>query len=468
MIEQIGGIANSIAAVVVVLGLCIYAHELGHFVAAKLSGMHVREFAFGLGPVLAGFKWGETRYTLRAIPFGGLNDIAGMEPGQRNVERGFYTRPRWMQTATIVAGVFMNVVLALVLFWAIAVFHGIPVPDSDVTFISRTLPNKPARAADLQAGDQIVAVDGNVHSLQIAAVHSGSLADQAGFTKDHWILKVGDRDISVPTELAAALRAAGGPSVPVAVVNSQATSISEAIQILHLPSLPAKEGQIPGAAEKIAGEELGLTFEPLDQNTIVRYISTHPEKAIELTLLRNGQQIVRTVRSEATWERLETITAEGKLEAPHRQVGRIGVILSPEVRPTGIVEGFAYGAVQSVGAVIMVIDTVHAMVRRTVAVEPAGPVGIIAMTAAQAQAGWAAVLSWGGVISANLAVINLLPMPPFDGFHLILIGYEGILRRRVGRRQETIVRLAGIMVIMLLFAWLVAKDVTNLIQYGTP
>ncbi len=98
---------------VVVLGLCIYAHELGHFAVAKLSGMHVREFAFGLGPVLWGFKRGETKYTIRAIPFGGLNDIAGMEPGQRDVERGFYTRPRWMGALTIVAGVFMNVVLAL-------------------------------------------------------------------------------------------------------------------------------------------------------------------------------------------------------------------------------------------------------------------------------------------------------------------------------------------------------------------
>lgn len=468
MIEQIGGIANSIAAVVVVLGLCIYAHELGHFVAAKLSGMRVKEFAFGLGPVLFGFKRGETRYTLRAIPFGGLNDIAGMEPGQRDVERGFYTRPRWMQTVTIVTGVFMNVVLALLLFWAIAVFHGVPVADTHATLISRVLPDQPAQGAGLQAGDQIVAIDGNTQGLRIAAVRSASIAQQAGFKEDYWILKVGARDVSVPAELGEALGAAGQESVSVAVVNPHATSISEAIQVLYLPTLPAGQGETPAAAVKVAQEKLGLTFEPLDQSTIVRYISTHPEKPLELGLLRNGQQIVRTVQPEATWERFETVTTEGKLAIPHRQVGRIGIILSPEVRQTGIVEGFAYGAMQSVGAVIMVIDTFHAMVRRTVAVEPAGPVGIIAMTAAQAKAGWAAVLSLGGVISANLAVINLFPIPPFDGFHLVLIGYEGILRRRVGPRQETIVRLAGIMLIMFLFAWLVAKDVTNLIQYGTP
>ncbi len=468
MIEQIGSIANSIAAVVVVLGLCIYAHELGHFVAAKLSGMHVKEFAFGLGPVLFGFQRGETRYTLRAVPFGGLNDIAGMEPGQRDVDRGFYTRPRWMQIVTIVAGVFMNVVLAMLIFWAIAVFRGVPVAGSEATFISGVLPNQPAQAAGLQADDQILAVDGNTHSLWIASVHPGSVAQQAGLKEDCWILKAGPHDISVPSDLIAALMTATAESVPVAVVNSRASSISEAIQTLRLPSLPPAQVATPAAAVRLAEQDLGLTFAPLDQNTIVRYISTRPEKFLALTLLRNGQQIVQTVQSEATWERFETVTAQGKLTAPHRRVGRIGVILSPETRRAGVIEGLGYGVVQSVGAVVSVIDILHAMVQRTVAVEPAGPVGIIAMMATQAKVGWAAVLSLGGIISANLAVINLFPIPPFDGFHLVLIGYEGILRRRVGPRHETIVRLTGIILIMFLFAWLVAKDVTNLIQYGTP
>jgi len=108
------------------------------------------------------------------------------------------------------------------------------------------------------------------------------------------------------------------------------------------------------------------------------------------------------------------------------------------------------------------------MIARKITAEPTGPIGIMAMTAQQAQAGWAAVLSLGGIISANLAVINLIPIPPFDGFHIVLIGYEGIIRRRIRPKPEMIIRLAGIFLVLLLFAWLMTKDVINLWLYGTP
>lgn len=468
MIEQIGGIANQVAAVVVVLGLCIYAHELGHFVVAKLSGMHVREFAFGLGPILWGFRRGETKYTIRAVPFGGLNDIAGMEPGQRDVERGFYTRPLWMGAMTIVAGVFMNLVLALLLFWGIAVFHGVPVPDSNAIMISRVVPNQPAEAAGLQGGDEIVAIDGNENSLVVASVRSDSPADAAGLHQGDWILKVGSRDISVPAELMAGLKGDGQGLVPVAAVDSTARSISEAVKTLQLPSLPGSVGETPRAALSASEEQLGLTFEPLDQHTVVRYIKTHPQQTIQFTLLRDEQRIVKTVRSRESWKRLETVTADGKLDVPHRKAGQIGVVLSPETRRAGVIEGLGYGVAGSVGAVAMLVDMIRALVGGAIVFEPAGPVGIIAMTAEQAKAGWAAVLSLGGLISANLAVINLLPLPPLDGFHLVLIGFEGILRRPISPRLEIAIRRIGIAFIMLFLVFLVLHDVTNLIQYGTP
>jgi len=79
MIEQMGNWANQIFWVVFILGLCIFSHELGHFIAAKLSQMRVNEFAFGFGPLIKGFRWGETTYAIRAIPFGGQVNIAGME-----------------------------------------------------------------------------------------------------------------------------------------------------------------------------------------------------------------------------------------------------------------------------------------------------------------------------------------------------------------------------------------------------
>jgi len=84
MIEQMGNWANQIFWVIFILGLCIFSHELGHFIAAKLSQMQVNEFAFGFGPLIKGFRWGETTYAIRAVPFGGQVNIAGMEPGEED------------------------------------------------------------------------------------------------------------------------------------------------------------------------------------------------------------------------------------------------------------------------------------------------------------------------------------------------------------------------------------------------
>ncbi len=466
--ELIGTYATSIFWILFILGLCIFSHELGHFVAAKLSRMHVKEFAFGLGPIILGKRWGETLYSIRAVPFGGLNDIAGMEPGEEDVPGGFHTRPRWQRFITIFAGVFMNVVLAMVLFWFIAVFHGVAIPGSPVTVIGKVLPGEPAELAGLRAGDEIIAVEGSRHNLMIAGVAPGSAADHAGFIPGYFILTANGRDIAVPRELVEILRGAQSKQVKIGAIDTGASSIADSLVTIQLPRL-AVDGEIsPERALAGARQQLGLTFDPLDQGGVVRYLSLHPGTSMDITVRRDGGEVTLAVKSREIWGRLETITAAGQLDAPHRRICRIGVLLTPPTRKAGVLEGLEIGAIQSVGSVVMVVQSVHGMIARKIAAEPAGPIGIMAMTAERAQAGWAAVLSLGGLISANLAVINLLPIPPFDGFHIVLIGFEGIIRRRIPARLEIATRLGGIFLIMLLFVWLMAKDISNLIMYGTP
>lgn len=466
--ELIGSYAVSIFWIAFILGLCIYSHEFGHFLAAKLSSMRVREFAFGFGPRLFGRSWRQTVYAVRAIPFGGFVDIAGMEPGQEDVADGFYTRPRWQQFMTIFAGVFMNVVLAMVLFWCIAVFHGVPIPGSHVTIIGKVMAGEPAEAAGLQASDEILALDHNRHNLMITEVEPGSSADQAGFQPGYFILTANGQDIAVLQEFVETLSEAQINHVRIGAVNTKARSIADSLVTVQLPRLSMADEISSEQAVAVAREQLGLTFEPLDQAGVIRYLSLHPGATVDVTVRRNGTELTLPVQAGKVWGRLETITGKGQLDAPHRQIGRIGVLLTSPTRPAGLLEGLAVGAVQSVESVIMVIESVRGMITRKIAAEPSGPIGIMAMTAERAKAGWAAVLSLGGLISANLAVINLIPIPPFDGFHIVLIGYEGIIRRRVSQRPETLIRLAGIMLVMLLFVWLVAKDISNLIQYGTP
>ena len=567
MIEQIGTWATQIFWVVFILGLCIFSHELGHFIAAKLSRMRVKEFAFGLGPLLGGLKRGGTVYAIRAIPFGGMVDIAGMEPGEHDVPGGFHTRPRWQRFVTIFAGVLMNVVLAMVLFWIINVFHGVPIANSREVIVGKVMSETPAEAAGLQAGDEIIAIDGNRYGLQVAGVEPGSPADEAGITPGYFILAANGKDIAVPTRLIEVLQQAETDTIQIGALDPGADSLPEAIVTARLPQM-AEEGQIsalfgekmldlraapevkadismgplrevfeqaggvlqwfpqenkvhavneeldislqignpfarvndqkrhlalapyikrgrtmvplqflsdtldvaisPHQATTLARQHLGLTFRPLDQSTVVRYLSLRPGAQVDIAVARDNSEINLTVSSQTVWGRLETITATGQLDAPHRKIGRIGVLLSSPTQRVGILKGLVLGAKQSVAAVGMVIQSVQGMITRKITAEPIGPIGIMAMTAQQAQAGWAAVLSLCGIISANLAVINLIPFPPFDGFHIILIGCEGIIRRRIPAKLETVIRLAGIFLVLLLFALLMTKDVINLWMYGTP
>ncbi|MDA8097832.1 MAG: RIP metalloprotease RseP [Desulforudis sp.] len=146
-------------AAIVIFGILIFIHELGHFLVAKRAGILVHEFALGFGPKLFGFKRDGTEYALRLVPLGGFVRMAGMDPREEDVERhqSFQYKPLWQRMAVIFAGPFMNFVLAAVLFAAIFMFSGYPVAS---TTVQDVLPDRPAEDAGIETGDRIVAVDG--------------------------------------------------------------------------------------------------------------------------------------------------------------------------------------------------------------------------------------------------------------------------------------------------------------------
>ncbi len=150
-----------------VFGLLIFIHELGHFAVAKYFDIRVHEFALGFGPVLAGFKRGETEYNLRLVPLGGFVRMAGMEEGDAEDPRGFNRKSVLARALVIFAGPFMNFVLASLLYSGYLftvgtlqpVLGDVPVncPTADSTAAARPCP---AAAAGLKAGDRVLAVNG--------------------------------------------------------------------------------------------------------------------------------------------------------------------------------------------------------------------------------------------------------------------------------------------------------------------
>ncbi|MCR4418932.1 MAG: RIP metalloprotease RseP [Clostridia bacterium] len=148
---------QEILIALVFFSLLIAVHEFGHFLAAKLCRVRVEEFSVGMGPLLVGKKWGETFYCLRAVPLGGYNKMAGMEPETLDDPRGFYRQSAGRRLAILISGSLMNFLLAVLIyafiFWAL----GSP---SNQPVIGRVLPDWPAQEAGLAAGDRIVAING--------------------------------------------------------------------------------------------------------------------------------------------------------------------------------------------------------------------------------------------------------------------------------------------------------------------
>ncbi len=149
----------TILATIFVFGLLVFVHELGHFIVAKMSGMKVTEFAIGFGPTIYSKQEGETLYSLRMIPLGGYNKIAGMDPDEPADPRNFNNQPLFKRLLVIVAGSFMNLLLPVVLFFVVISFSGVATPV-DQSVLGEIIEGRPAAAAGLMANDRIIEVEG--------------------------------------------------------------------------------------------------------------------------------------------------------------------------------------------------------------------------------------------------------------------------------------------------------------------
>ena len=480
MIESIGGVFNGVLAVVLVLGACIFFHELGHFTIAKLIGMKVEEFAMGFGRALWGFKRGETHYRINLIPLGGYVRIVGMEPGAEPDPRGFYAFARWKGAAVLVAGSIMNVVLAALAFIAVTVASGIAVFPGTQISINKVLPDTPSARAGIEAGDDIVAIDGIDNSLLLTAAEPGGLAASAGLSRYDRIYEAGGDPVDLPHQLVGLMIAAEDTPDPDAPLPDQLTvevevahfsedGTYESTETLALPVPPGLPDSVPvDEAGPLLERTLGITLAPIGPSESIAYISEHPEQPVELTLLRDGRELDLTVVPSKEWARVPSTDEAGRMTAAHKAVGRIGVVLQGETRAARPGEALKHGAMRSVSAVVMTADWLFKMVKGEVAPQASGPVGIAAVTADQARIGWTAVASVAGLISANLAIINMLPFPPFDGFKILMLIVEGVIRRRVNPKVEIGLTVTGVAILLALFLVITFRDIFNLVLFQTP
>jgi len=444
-----------ILAVIFVLGIAINIHEFGHFAVAKLFGMRVDAYSFfGLGPRIWGKKIGHTDYRISAIPLGAYVKLYGDEataPLEGNDEQGevvpdselYELRPRWQKFLVMIGGPFMNIMLALAIPFFGALMYGLPsMPAPIVEFVKAS---GAAEQAGIKTGDRIVGFDGVENPTWERIEHDTMIAPE--------------REVPLTVER-------GGERVNLTVKPSKKMRGENAIGELDL--LPATDAEpvIVGSIEP--NMPAAQVLQPKDRvvafnDQSVRNTTTLREMIVQtkgtpfkLTIERNGERKVVDINA-----------------VEKDSVFRIGVgFARDEIKnrePSNIAQAAGF-AVHSNLEIIRLTGKVFGQLfsgQRTVKeAGVAGPIGIVQIIAQVVrEQGFVGLVSILALISLNLGIFNLLPIPMLDGGQIALLGVEGLLGLfglTLSMAVKEKIQLVGLAVILLLMVTTIFFDISRL------
>jgi regulator of sigma E protease len=445
----------TILATIGVLGVLILVHELGHFLAARAFDIQVTRFSIGLGPRLFGFRRGETDFRVSAIPLGGYVKLAGMKEMEAleggaesdvviDPARTFDAKPASVRAVVLAAGVTMNALLAVVLFASIAMIWGRPSPSEPVVgaVVEGWLPEGTHAIADIPRGTRITAVGGEpVSSMDdvaraLMAAHAGELTIELADAR--------------PVTITIPERARDRQFLPVAI-----DPVSDALALIGRVAAngPAAEaGLLPGDRVLSVDGRPMATWQEL-----VHVVRQSPGQPLALEIERDGRTIATTV----------TPTTR---HLGDRELGVLGAGL--EFREAanvardrlGPIAAMGYGLDQSRDLVaLMGSFFVGLFDGRHSAREMGGPVMIAQFSGAASRAGLPTLLLFTALLSINLAVINLLPIPLLDGGHLMMLGVEAVRGRPPSPRAQAALGRVGLAFVLGLMVWAVTADILRLL-----
>jgi len=451
-------VLTTVLSLIVVLGVLVFIHEAGHFVAAKWAGIYVHRFSLGLGspiPWLT-FRRGETEYSVSWIPLGGYVKMASgeedigsspLEGGQATLEvpreRLFESQPLWKRMIVILAGVTMNALFAWFLFTFLAAKNGRQIDPA--TTVGRVVPELVPAGAEalksLKLGSRIVAINGR-------PVTSWNDVEQG-------ILGASEPEVRI--ELA------DGESVAVPIHPDALEGRLKASQAIQ-PFRAAVIGEvIPGRPAAHAGMAKGDTILAVDGQRIEQWydllevLQRDPGKPLAFEIARGGEHLTLPVRP-----RVDTLTdPDGK----PRAVGRIGVAVQANFRSESlsVAEAVAEGWKSTVSASTQIVRTIRGLFSGRVSRrELGGPIMIGQLAGESARLGLDPFLAFMALISINLAILNLLPVPILDGGQFVFLLAEGITRRPLPIKLRERLSMVGMVLIVLLMGLAFSNDIRRL------
>ncbi|SLM48787.1 Peptidase M50 [Nitrospira japonica] len=422
----------------VVLGVLVAFHELGHFLAARWVGVKVLKFSLGFGPKIFGRQMGETEYLVSAIPLGGYVKLFGEDEAEaitpEDRRRSFVHQGLWGKVLIVAAGPGFNFILAYLIF-----------------------------AGWLATGSPLFVPTFKDLSADVEAMVPGSPAAEAGMQIGDRVTKVNGRDISTRTELFDAVAKSNGQAISLEILRDGRT---KAISVV--PSKPASSSQtedIPyslgieetpalvtsvmhGSPAAHAGLQAGDRVVSIDNQPIYTWsqmtglVKDHPNQPLHLEVVRESRRMPLTVTPSG-----EKTTVNGR----QVEVGKIGIsgpgrsVMRSSNPLLSLYDGlgatWGWTELTAVGLYKMIVGDISSK-------NIGGPLTIANISGEAASQGVSSVIFLIAILSINLGVLNLLPIPILDGGHLLFFLIEGILRKPLGERQREVAQQVGLVLLV--------------------
>lgn len=535
---------------ILLLGVLITVHELGHFLVAKACGVKVVRFSIGFGPKLFGFTKGDTEYQVAVLPLGGYVKMAGDSPYEEmspeDAQRGFLNATPWKRALIVAAGPFFSLAFPVIIYF----FVFVGAHEAISTRVGFVDPAMPAAAAGIRPGDRIIAVDGEkvqtfddlrsafvgrfdrpmpitverdgtqfianvtprkviesnpVESVErgqigiqparkpaVVGVPPGSPAAQAGLKTFDRILSI--NGVSIPDE-AAFLEQVAKTQGPLELTVQRSQPVEVGAAMGQVPSVvkltvPRQQGEgftalgvepsdlyvvavSPGSVAEKAGMRAGdrlVSFngQPLNSfNVLAAELSTLKDQSFQLSWrsAADGQE-----HSQTLSQALRTSKDELGQESSRLELGvRPWLPSAAELLPLDTVTvqvSIPEALRQSVVIVPKIVGQMVTVIGRIVSGQMStktlgGPVMMYQLASKSAEQGWESYLHLMAVISINLGVMNLLPIPILDGFGLLSALWEGIRRRPISVRVREMANVVGLVLLVALMVMAFYNDVTR-------
>jgi regulator of sigma E protease len=446
----------------VLIGVMILVHELGHYWAARLFDVKVETFSFGFGPRLFGFRRGETDFRFSAILFGGYVKMAGdyvNSGGEQGVEasaadpRSLYSKPRWQRMIIAFAGPGINIILAVVLLAGLFMVHYPKMPTPEDPIVGFVTPDGAAAKAGVMEGDQLVQLDGKVDPTweDVAYKEIGS----ARKPFEVWVKRKGEKlHFSItPTydERIGAGYAGWGQETDV--------EVAAVVEGMDAQKIGIRPGDILVSAN---GEPLRST------SKLHELIHDGNGAPVDIVYARRSKEqkdkIEQTFRASVTPTRRD---GEGQDRPQDRWM--IGVQLQPrlDVIALPLPQAFMEACRQNTQSAKLIFKFLEGMVERRMSPKSLeGPIRIAQFAGDAAREGPASFFGLMAAVSLNLAVFNLLPIPILDGGVMLLLLVEMLLRRDLDLRvREAVVRV-GFVFLMMVVVFVLYNDISKIMPPG--